>query len=109
LEILTDHGVTLRTVHTRDTSRREDGHCEGVVSESKTGAEYFGARVVIDATGDADLFDRAGCDCVVGKNFLTYTAHCAQLGKDCSPLRATDVRGWMHQGSRLDGTGTPAA
>ncbi len=108
MEILTDHGVTLRLDTLATHPVVKNGHCEGVVSESKTGAEYFGARVVIDATGDADLFDRAGCDCVVGKNFLTYTAHCAQLGKDCSPLRATDVRGWMHQGSRLDGTGHPA-
>lgn len=108
MEILTDHGVTLRLDTLATVPVMKSGHCEGIVSESKTGAEYFGARVVIDATGDADLFDRAGCECVLGNNYMTYTAHCAQLGRDCSPLKATDVRGWMHQGSKLDGTGHPA-
>lgn len=108
METLTENGVTLRLDSLATYPVVKNRHCDGVVVESKTGGEFFGAKIVIDATGDADLFDRAGCDCILGNNFLTYTAHCARLGSDCTPLRATDVRGWMNLGSKLDGAGHPA-
>ena len=46
--------------------------CEGVVVESKGGREFYGAGVVIDATGDADLLHRAGVPTVQGRNYFTY-------------------------------------
>lgn len=40
----------------------EDGAVRGVVFESKEGRMAIRARVVVDATGDGDLFARAGAD-----------------------------------------------
>ena len=50
-----------------------DGNlCKGVITESKSGREYYEAEMVIDTTGDADLLRRAGVPVVLGKNFYTY-------------------------------------
>ena len=50
-----------------------DGNvCRGIVTESKSGREYFEADVVIDVTGDADILRRAGVPTVAGKNYYTY-------------------------------------
>ncbi|MGH8228723.1 MAG: FAD-dependent oxidoreductase [Steroidobacteraceae bacterium] len=40
----------------------EDGRVTGVLFESKSGRRALRARVVIDATGDGDLFARAGAE-----------------------------------------------
>ena len=38
----------------------EDGKCKGVIFESKAGRQVVYAKVVIDATGDGDLYAQAG-------------------------------------------------
>ncbi len=50
----------------------EGNRCKGVITESKSGREYFEAEMVIDTTGDCDLLRRAGVPVVLGKNFYTY-------------------------------------
>lgn len=50
----------------------EGNLCKGVITESKSGREYYEAGMVIDTTGDADLLRRAGVPVVLGKNFYTY-------------------------------------
>lgn len=50
----------------------EGNRCVGVITESKSGREYYEAETVIDTTGDADLLRRAGVPVVLGKNFYTY-------------------------------------
>ena len=49
--------------------------CKGVVVESKGGKEFFPAKAVIDATGDAEIADKAGIPTVVGNNYLVGMAH----------------------------------
>lgn len=50
-----------------------DGNtCRGVVTESKSGREYYEADFVLDATGDCDILRRAGVPCVNGTNYYTY-------------------------------------
>ncbi|MBQ4051932.1 MAG: FAD-dependent oxidoreductase [Oscillospiraceae bacterium] len=51
----------------------EDGHCIGIVTESKSGREFFAAGMVIDTTGDADVLRRSGMPTVTGQNYFTYT------------------------------------
>lgn len=41
----------------------EGGQVVGVITESKSGRQAIRARVVVDATADADLAFRAGCPC----------------------------------------------
>ena len=47
----------------------------GVIVESVDGKEFFGAKAVVDATGDASIMHRAGVPTVVGENYMTYIAH----------------------------------
>ena len=50
----------------------EGGVCKGVVTESKSGREYYAAGMIIDTTGDADLLRRSGMPTVEGQNYFTY-------------------------------------
>lgn len=85
--------------------------CKGVITESKNGREYFPARVVIDATGDADIMSRAGVPCREGLNYFTYIAHGCTLASIEKALRAGDMTALNARefgiGSDLNGSGHP--
>lgn len=50
-----------------------DGNrCEGIIVENKSGRGAYMTKMVIDATGDADVFERAGAECVTNSNMLTW-------------------------------------
>ena len=46
--------------------------CQGVVTLSKSGLEYYTCKMLIDTTGELDVMRRAGVPCVKGQNFATY-------------------------------------
>ena len=57
-----------------------DGNmCKGLVVENKSGREFYGAKMVIDATGDADVLFRAGVPTVQGRNFHTFYMYGATM------------------------------
>ncbi len=59
-------GVSVR-LYTLVTGVMKDGNTvKGIITDSKSGAEYFGAKVVIDATGDGDVGAFAGCRYKIG-------------------------------------------
>lgn len=62
----------------------ENNICKGVVVENKTGCEFYGAKMVVDTTGDADVMFRAGVPTVDGKNYHTYLT----MGADLASCRA---------------------
>ena len=88
----------------------EENHCVGVICESINGREFFGAKVVVDATGDASICHRAGVPTVVGENYMTYIAHytdraaAADFGNGG---KAHKFRKWTRSGSDLEGNGHP--
>lgn len=52
-----------------------DGNiCKGVITESKSGTEYYACKMLIDVTGDCDVLRRGGVPVVAGENFFTYAA-----------------------------------
>ena len=53
----------------------ENNECKGVVTESKSGKEFYPAKAVIDASGDAEIMDRAGVPTILGKNSFVGLAH----------------------------------
>ncbi len=53
----------------------ENGRCTGIVAEAKEGRLFFPAKAVIDATGDASVFEAAGARTVCGQNFQSYYGH----------------------------------
>lgn len=61
-EILLERGVKLVYHCWAAMPIVEDGAVRGVIFESKEGRMAIHAKVVVDATGDGDLFARAGAD-----------------------------------------------
>lgn len=103
-EILINEGVELRLDIQAVTPVVEAGRVTGVVTESKSGRECYPARVVIDATGDADLFERAGLPCTLGENFLSMVAHWSDTAEK---KKALELRRWRACGADLHGVGHP--
>lgn len=88
----------------------EEGICKGVVVESTNGCEFFGASVVIDATGDASVLHRAGAKTVEGHNYMSYIAH--MFTRETAEKLASDgdvcaFRQWVNAGSDMLGNGQP--
>lgn len=70
--LLDDEGVELLYDALAVRPVVDGQRCAGVVVESKGGRAFYGAGVVIDTTGDADLLYRAGAPTVQGGNYFTY-------------------------------------
>ncbi len=105
---LEDNGVSIRVDTLATFPVMEEDVCRGVVVESKSGREFFGAKVVIDATGDASVMDGAGVPCIIGENFFTslaqgFTYERAQ--KYVEDKDANHMSMWIHAGSNLNGVG----
>lgn len=105
-----DAGVTLAfdTLVARPVA--ENGRILGVVTEDKDGRCYHEAKVVIDATGDGDLFARCGLPYEEGRNFLTFIGYetdaeaCRRALDSGNMIHA---RRWHNAGANLWGGGHP--
>lgn len=85
----------------------EGTRCECVVVENKAGCQAYRGRVVIDASGDADVFFRAGFPCDEQLNQLSSWGYgldresvqnAVQTGKTCNALK-TLILGFQADGS----------
>jgi len=88
----------------------EDNICKGVIVESVNGREFFGAKIVIDATGDATIMHRAGVPTVMGKNYITYMVHYFDTDGVKKLYGDKDInafRKWYNMGSNMNGVGHP--
>lgn len=74
-EYVKENGVDLLFDTLATYPVMEDNICQGVIVENITGREFYGADVVIDATGTASIMHRAGVPCVEGENFDSFIAH----------------------------------
>jgi hypothetical protein len=91
-EWVRDAGVDLLfdTVFARPIMRGR--RCEAVAVEHKGGRAAFAAGVVVDATGDAEVFAKAGAPCTCGQNWLTYTGYTTSLEAMRAAVEGADVR-----------------
>ena len=70
-----------------------DGNiCKGIVTESKSGTEYYGCKMLIDVTGDCDVLRRGGVPTVKGSNFFMYIANLITLDKCETAIEKNDIR-----------------
>ncbi|MBP3359475.1 MAG: FAD-dependent oxidoreductase [Clostridia bacterium] len=69
----------------------EGNVCKGVITESKSGTEYYGCRMLIDVTGDCDVLRRGGVPTVAGKNFYTYIAKLITLETCAKAVEKNDI------------------
>ncbi len=67
LGFVQDTGVKLRLYSWVVDPLVSDGRVRGIVIESKSGREAILGKIVVDATGDADLAARAGAEVVKGR------------------------------------------
>ena len=108
--LVRESGITLRPDSLAVTPLLQGERCIGVAVENANGCELFEADAVIDATGDASMFHRAGLPTVDGENFFTYVAHAmtkeglARYNEDGNLCR---YRKWINAGSDLYGNGHP--
>ena len=65
-KMCSDAGVDIRLYTLVTGVVKDNNRITGVVADSKSGCEYFGAGVVIDATGDGDVGALAGCTYEMG-------------------------------------------
>ena len=107
-KFLEDNGVAIRVDSLATFPVMEGNICRGVVVESESGKEFFGAKVVIDATGDAGVMKDAGVPCVVGENFFSSLAQGFTYERAERYVNEKDANAmsmWIHAGSDLFGNG----
>lgn len=105
-----DNGVKIRFDSLATYPVMEKGICKGVIVESVDGREFFGAKAIVDATGDASVMHRAGVPTVVGENYMTYISHyyTTDMAKDLAENGNVCVfRKWLNTGSDMLGNGHP--
>jgi hypothetical protein len=109
-DLMAKEGIDIRYDMLASYPIMEQKICKGLIVESKSGREAFEAKVVIDATGDADILYRGGVPCAAGRNFLSYVAHgCGvnEARKFVETGDALSIRKWILCGSNLNGAGHP--
>jgi hypothetical protein len=83
-EMVLEAGVHLRLHSWFSRALVEDGTVRGVVVETKSGRQAILGRVVIDATGDGDVFASAGAPSVHGSYILTLVHRLADVDTDAA-------------------------
>lgn len=111
-EILYKEGVKLYFDCIASEPVMDGKHCRGVILQSKSGREFYGAKVVVDATGDADILALAGVPTVTGGNYYTYVSHLVSLESCKKAIDTGNIANVMihHHGGRatLEGYNQPA-
>lgn len=105
-----DNGVKIRFDSLATYPVMHNNICKGLIVESVNGREFFGAKAIIDATGDASVMHRAGVPTVIGENYMTYISHCYTIDMAEKLAKSGDVcafRRWVNTGSDMFGNGHP--
>lgn len=110
-EFVTESGVKILFDTLATYPVMEGTHCTGVIAENANGREFYPCGAVIDATGDASIFHRAGAPTAEGENFMTYIVH--EMDVESARTCGEDgnlaaFRRWKNCGSDLAGNGHPA-
>lgn len=69
----------------------EGGHCRGIITDSKSGLEYYSCKMFVDTTGDADILRRSGMPTVAGENFFSYFGKSVSLESCRRALEKGDI------------------
>ena len=87
-ELLKKEGVRIRLDILAARPIMEGSRCTGICCESKSGRQYFPAKIVVDASGDSDMFFRAGAPCAEGQNYFSFLAHVTDTSEKKKALAA---------------------
>src|SRR3989454_9296753 len=83
-EMVLEAGAKLRFHSWFSRAIVEDGAVRGVVVETKSGRQAIRGRLVIDATGDGDVFASAGAPGVHGSYIMTLVHRLADVDTDAA-------------------------
>jgi FAD dependent oxidoreductase len=83
-EMVLEAGVHLRCHSWFSQALVEEGAVRGVIVETKAGRQAVLGRVVIDATGDGDVFSSAGAPAVQGSYILTLVHRLADVDTEAA-------------------------
>jgi FAD dependent oxidoreductase len=83
-EMVLEAGVHLRCHSWFSRALVEEGAVRGVIVETKAGRQAVLGRVVIDATGDGDVFSSAGAPAVQGSYILTLVHRLADVDTEAA-------------------------
>ena len=70
----------------------EGNICRGVMTESKSGTEYYACKMLIDTTGDCDVLRRGGVPVVAGQNYYTYGVSAISFESMQKAIESGDIR-----------------
>lgn len=104
-ELLASNNIDIRYDSLATYPILEGNKVTGIIVETVSGTELYEAKVVIDATGTAIIFDRAGAPCEKGQNYLGYLTYIADFNGDIK--ERIDLRKWVYSGSNMHGYGHP--
>lgn len=92
IRLLRDEGVTVRYDALASTPVMVGGHCEGLIVDGKSGRQFYAGKMIIDATGDADLLKRAGVPVADGTNYFSMFAEGVDLEHCRTAVEKGDIR-----------------
>ncbi len=110
IEYLEENNVKLRLDTLATYPEMEGSLCKGLLVETVSGREFFPAKMIIDATGDATVCHRAGIPTELGENYFSYVTHELSAGLSKKLFETEDfynLRHWRNVGSSLGGKGHP--
>ncbi len=104
-EMLLETGVDIRYEALVTYPDMEGKTVKGVAVETVGGTEYYGCKMLIDASGSCIMFHRAGAECRDGENYMSYYSHITDLTRTNDTMLR--LRGWHISGSGMTGNGHP--
>lgn len=111
-DLVLNNGITLRYDIIASWPVMEGKRCKGIITESKEGRCFFPCEILIDGTGDGDVFYRAGAPCRITENYFTYYGHGCNFSSIQRALEKKDLvelnSPGFHVGSDLNGKGHPS-
>ncbi len=104
-EMLLEANVDIRYEALATYPEMDGKTVKGISVETVGGTEYYGCKMLIDASGSCLMFHRAGAPCRNGENYMSYYSHMTDLTRENDTMLR--LRGWHVSGSGMAGKGHP--
>jgi len=65
--------------------------CKGIIVENKSGRTAYLAKVIVDATGDADVIYRAGGECIEQRSIVSHWCYELELSNFKEAMEKNDI------------------
>lgn len=102
LEILENAGVKVLFDAVLANVIMDNGACTGAIVLCEEGARFFPAKMMVDATGTSQVFDRAGAPTELGDNYFSYHGFAATVESCKKVLEKNNIRylfSWKNGGN----------